>query len=69
MSNENSVCEGNTEKTEIMHQASHGQLKQVSLTTNCSLAILAKDQRPLSMREEHYVSVSQRNGMAWLEAQ
>lgn len=65
LSNENSVCE----KTEIMHQASRGQLKQVSQTTNCSLTILVKDQRPLSMREEQYVSVSQRNGMAWLEAQ
>lgn len=54
-----------TEQTKIKHQASHGQLKWVNLTTNCSLVILEKDERPLSIREEHYVSVSQRNGMEW----
>lgn len=55
-----------TEQTKTKHQASHGQLERVNLTANCSLVILEEDQRALSIREERCVSVSQRNGMAWL---
>lgn len=68
ISNERFGCERDTERTEIKRQASHGQLEQVNLTTKCSLVILDPDQRLLSIREEEFVPVSQRNGTAWLLA-
>lgn len=56
----------NTKQTKGQHRDSGGQLGQVSLTT---LVILGEDQRAPGIMEERCVSVSQRNGMAWLRAQ